>query len=74
MTEIELRKSFLNWLKENTPSGTRISVESDGFVSVKLLCAGQVPHMAYWCSLEPGHKGQCYSKEKCVDFTPVVGK
>jgi len=69
MTETQLRESFLKWRKENTPPGTRIDVQADGIVTVKLLCAGQVPYMAYWCAFEPGHKGQCYSAEKCVYFT-----
>ena len=70
MTETQLRQSFLKWRAQNTPPGTRIDVQADGIVSVKLRCPGQVLYMAYWCSLEPGHEGECYSKEKCMEFDP----
>lgn len=68
MTEAQLRESFLKWRAQNTPPGTRIDVQADSIVTVRLTCAGQVPYMAYWCSFEPEHKGPCYSAEKGVYF------
>ena len=62
--------SFVEWLKANTPEGTRLVVKNDLYPEVEICCNGHVEYTAYICCLPPGHEGQCFCRGKNCEFTP----
>lgn len=64
-------ESFQAWLKKVTPPNTRLIVTHNVTTEIHVVCAGSDALFAYYCILEPGHEGRCYSIEKQVEFTPV---
>jgi hypothetical protein len=67
-----MKESLREWLRANTPEGSRLVVRCDGLViELQVCCSGSDNLMAYACALEPGHAGQCFSKHKQVNFTPI---
>ena len=70
----ELKDSFKAWLAANTPPGTRLVVQHDGYTEpLQVLCNGTVEYMVYRCGNAPGHEGDCYCTCKFVDYTPEKG-
>jgi len=47
---------------------TRLRLMNDGWMAVEVVCDGADRDFAYVCCLKPGHKGDCYSSHKRVDF------
>ena len=35
---------------------------------IQVICGGRQKYMAYYCVLSPGHKGDCYCRNKNVNF------
>lgn len=66
--EKQIARQLSEWLREHTPPGTRLVVHNDSFLEVEVCCDGAVSHTAYVCCLKPGHKGDCYSRHKNVNF------
>jgi len=71
--ETALAEKLRNWLKANTRAGTRVVLHSDGYFDARVYCGGSLPITAYSCSLQPGHKGLCWTSNKQVNFKPEVG-
>ena len=69
----QLSDSFKRWRKENAPLGARVDVvTTGGLVDIEICCDGADSEMCYWCCLDPGHKGLCFSREKKVGFVPCT--
>ena len=64
----DIQAQFNAWAAATLPPRTRIEV---GLCDVLLLCSGHDEEVGLYCTREAGHEGQCYSRPKGADFTPV---
>lgn len=55
----------LNQLQEIAPEKGRVEIIDSRY---KFVCNGAVPDMGYWCCLDIGHQGDCYTNVKKVYF------
>jgi len=70
--ELTFREKLVTFLTENLPTRTRLMLNDEviSHPDVRLVCNGSYPEIGYYCYLEPGHKGKCYTRNKHVDFIP----
>ncbi len=72
--EEELRAKISAFVTSLERPGTRINVNEWSFIGdVRVTCAGALHITAYYCGLEPGHSGRCFSFNKQVPFDPESG-
>ncbi len=68
--EVEISAAIKELLNRMVPRGQSVEVNDWSFGgSIRLVCGGCVPIMAYSCCLKPNHEGQCYTKVKNCHFT-----
>jgi hypothetical protein len=69
--EEEIAREISCLVGQLTPPKSRALITTVGnYVDVRLVCSGAAHITCYYCCLEPGHKGRCYSSNKNVNFTP----
>lgn len=64
------KKAILDYLQQFNDDD-HIVLDVHGYIEGRVVCPGRDKDMGYWCSLNKGHTGPCYSSTKGLDFAPV---
>ena len=64
------KREIINYLSKFNDDD-HITLEVTNYINAKTRCPGSDRDMGYWCCLEKGHKGRCYSSTKNLDFDSV---
>lgn len=68
--EREIANKISKYLKTIIPPDTAVEINESRFLEVALVCPKKDSIMGYYCCLSPGHLGECYSRNKQVNFMP----